>query len=126
MRHGKDYQEHFAHLLEHLVGEASSECEKLCPVDDSKQGGISVIMSYSGTAPEYEGPSVHILLEAMIKMGFVVEVKRTSEYYYPTALGIEYLDQYRHPRWFWFCRNWFPALIAGITILVSVFGIISD
>ena len=40
MRHGKDYQEHFAHLLEHLVGEASSECEKLCPVDDSKQGGI--------------------------------------------------------------------------------------
>lgn len=120
MRHGKDYREHFAHLLEHLVGEASSECEKLCPVDDSKDGGIAMIMSYSGTAPEYEGPSVSILLEAMTKMGFVVKVKRMSEIYYPTPLGIDYLEQYRHLIGFWIRRNWFPASVAAATITIPI------
>ena len=36
-----------------------------------------------------------------------------------TALGREYWEKLNAPRWHWFRQNWFPASVAGGTILFS-------
>ena len=121
MKHDMDYREHFAHLLEHLVGEFPSDCGKYCPVDDSEHGGISITTFPPSNNPMYKGPSITILLEALTNIEYVVEVKRMGiNVYYPTPVGIDYLKMHRHPTGFWLRQNWFPALVAGATIAVPI------
>ena len=36
-----------------------------------------------------------------------------------TACGREYWDRLNAPRWYWFRRNWFPASVAGATIVAA-------
>ena len=121
-----NYSEHFAHLLEHLVGEFPSDCEKHCIADDSRHGGISIATFPPSGNPMYEGPSISILLAALTRMDFVAEVERAGlNVYYPTPLGIDYLKQYRRPIRFWFCQNWLPALVAGATIVVAIVNLIA-
>ena len=35
------------------------------------------------------------------------------------AYGRDYWEKLTAPRWHWYRRNWFPALVAGATILFS-------
>ena len=39
--------------------------------------------------------------------------------YRVTAQGRDHWEKLTAPRWHWFRRNWFPALVAGATILFS-------
>ena len=41
---------------------------------------------------------------------------------YTTAEGMRALRRLKHPRWFWFTENWFPALVAFATIGASAAG----
>ena len=44
-----------------------------------------------------------------------------------TAYGREYWDQITtFPPWYWFKQNWFPAIVAFMTILASVTGAIAN
>ena len=44
-----------------------------------------------------------------------------------TAYGREYWDQITtFPPWHWFKQNWFPAIVAFMTILASVTGAIAN
>ena len=36
-----------------------------------------------------------------------------------TAHGREHWDQLNAPRWYWFRQNWFPASVAGATIVAA-------
>ena len=36
-----------------------------------------------------------------------------------TARGRDYWDELIAPRWYWFRRNWFPASVAGATIVAA-------
>ena len=40
--------------------------------------------------------------------------------YRVSAYGREYWEKLTAPRWYWFSRNWFPASVAGATILASL------
>ena len=39
--------------------------------------------------------------------------------YRVTAFGREYWEKLNAPRWYWFRRNWFPASVAGATIVAA-------
>ena len=130
-----DYRDHIAHLLEHMERKPSFVCDRSCPVAQSKHGGIVLILTYSGPAPEprYEGPAVSILLEAMTKMNLAVTVERGSEKqgwsgenYYPTSAGIEFRKRTRHPRKFWINENWFPLAVAITTAVLALASIVID
>ena len=114
-RQGMRYQAHFAHLLEHMVSKQPYKCELGCPVEFNEQAGLWVLPLSNS---EYPGPSPSVLLKAMDKMGFVVNVPLLqADSYYPTALGIDFFKQNRHPKWHWTCRNWFPVVIAVAAII---------
>lgn len=115
-----DHRRHIAHLLRHALMEISVECGMGCPIESSAHGGIQLRKGMLGN-PSYEGPQVHIVLEAMQKMGYVVEMDRTGiTVYYPTPLGSEFLKQFKHPRRYWFCQNWLPATVAAATIAIPI------
>ena len=40
-----------------------------------------------------------------------------------TAYGREYYEKLTAPRWYWFRRNWFGAIVAAATFAASVGGI---
>ena len=46
--------------------------------------------------------------------------KRVSAGYRITAHGREYWDQLQAPRRYWFRQNWFPASVAGATIVAAL------
>ena len=91
-----DYRDHFAHLLQHMVREIPAECERRCPVRYYKDGSTT----WSGDGEgSYSGPSLEHLFPAMREMGYVAEIRILPPMpeYFPTTLGIEYLENHRYP-----------------------------
>ena len=43
-----------------------------------------------------------------------------------TVDGERELRRLKHPRWFWFTENWFPALVAFATIGAAAAGVVVD
>ena len=118
-----DYRANFAHLLRHMVRELPVECERGCPVVYHKDGGTTW-----GSAIEinYTGPSLENLFIAMRETGLAADVRivgHSYAQYFPTTSGIEYLQQYKNPTFYWIKNNWFPALVAFATLAVAIANI---
>ena len=119
-----DYREYFAHLLEHMVRKVDVPCERHCPVQHHEDGG----MEYSyAPRDNYEGPSIENLFVALKEVGYAVGILSVSgpkhHSYLPTALGIAFLERYRHPQCVWFKENWFAAIVAVATLALAVASI---
>ena len=117
-----DYREHFAHLLEHMVRKVNVPCERHCPVQHHEDG--STEYSY-GPRDNYEGPSIENLFVALKEVGYAVGIPSGPNHhsYFPTALGIAFLERYRHPQCVWFKENWFAAMVAVATLALAVASI---
>ena len=118
-----DYRENFAHLLQHMIRELSAECGNGCPVSYRKDGGTTWRSARRG---EYTGPSLENLFAAMKEVGFVAQIRVATNYYeyFPTTLGIEFLEKRRHPLKTWLKENWFATLVAGATITVATINVL--
>ena len=79
-----------------MVRDLPRECDNDCPVYYGNDGSTS-----SGALGErnYVGPSIQSLFVAMSAVGYVAMVRNDpiAADYIPTALGIEYLEKFRHP-----------------------------
>ena len=117
-----DYRANFAHLLQHMVRELPEKCEQECPVKYEKGGGTSF---RTGSLATYSGPSLRNLFQAMREIGYVagVNIETQQPQYFPTPLGIEYLQQYKSLTKVWLKKNWFPATVAVITTIVAIASI---
>ena len=114
-----DYREHFAHLLEHMARKVDAPCERNCPVHHHQDGGTE----NSYRPPDgYAGPNVESLFVALKEVGYAAAIPSSDPYhykYFPTTLGIAFMDRYKHPRWIWFKENWFAVVVAIATLAVS-------
>ena len=118
-----DYRELFAHLIEHMVRKVPENCEFDCKVSHPEDGGIETSKFVGQSSKRTDK-----LLDAMCAVGLAarVETYEPSQGYFPTAKGIEYLEQYRRPIQYWLARNWFPSLVAALAVLVPIFLKVMD
>ena len=83
-----------------------------------------------------DGPGAFVSLSAGTKsitfdaVNFLADsgvlVRGNSEYRL-TAIGREYWDRINTPTpVYWFCQNWFPAIVAAATIAASISGAVAN
>ena len=69
----------------------------------------------------------HLELDAINYLRDIGALEDLGTGTYPvTAYGREHWGKLTAPRWYWFRRNWFPASVAGATILVSLVAAIAN
>lgn len=115
-----DHRKHFAHLLEHLIAETPSKCERLCPIGRSEGGGTFLPGYSEYRTSGYSGPDIYMLFDVMERLDLVVKAGPVADTYFPTPHGIDFLRNHEHPRMHWLGKNWLPASVAGATILTSI------
>ncbi len=57
---------------------------------------------------------------ALVRAGHLAKFDSPTHYGYQITLsGFAYLEELNHPAGAWLRRNWFPAAVAGATLLVA-------